>query len=386
MPHSYVRYAGTGSQRQFTFAFPFLARGHVGVTVNGGAAAFGWIHDGLVELAVAPPAGAAVEIRRTTPRGVFLTDFNDASTLVEADLDRSGLQNFYLVQEALDDGAALGARIDTLDGGGGDTVVAAGDYVERSDAVAGTVAADAILMGLGDTLGEDAVQRLRWEAYDGADLLANGEIPKMADLTDRVSVFGDTMEGALTVIAADLEAGVALRNENDAGGNEWRLIAKDTGHAALTNETTNKELLVFKPDGGIVFPQAPLAGLSKSSYGAVSNGATFALVFEGNRNNLLSLSGSNTLVTLPTAGYYAINATCTVSNSGTIASWDISLYLNGVQIDNLLEGFGLSGARDQVSIFVFEASAGDTISFKAHKTGSGTLIVEYFACVLEYKP
>lgn len=102
MALSYSIFAGNGSNRQFAVAFPYLANADVKVLVNGSPVDFTFLTSSVVQTVAAPPNGAVVKVMRTTPRSNLLTDFSDASTLTERDLDKFSLQLFYLAQETQD--------------------------------------------------------------------------------------------------------------------------------------------------------------------------------------------------------------------------------------------------------------------------------------------
>ena len=94
-------YTGNGSNNNFNVTFPYLRQQDVVVLVNGVSVTYSFISSGIVQTTVAPANGARVVVKRVTPTSP-LVDFNDASTLTEADLDTSKLQSFYIAQEALD--------------------------------------------------------------------------------------------------------------------------------------------------------------------------------------------------------------------------------------------------------------------------------------------
>jgi hypothetical protein len=103
MAYSLVVYTGNGVTRQFAVPFPFLARSHVAVAVNGvNTTAFTWLSDTLIQLNVAAPNGQSVRISRSSSRDTRITDFQDAQSLTEAALDFDARQNFYVAQEAFD--------------------------------------------------------------------------------------------------------------------------------------------------------------------------------------------------------------------------------------------------------------------------------------------
>jgi len=110
---SFDQYVGNGTTGPYNVNFSFLSRSDVLVKVDTVSVAFTWLSDTQVQLDAVAAVDAAIEIRRTTPRASLQTDFNDASTLTEADLDNNSLQLFYLAQEAIDDASNI-----TLDSDG----------------------------------------------------------------------------------------------------------------------------------------------------------------------------------------------------------------------------------------------------------------------------
>lgn len=113
MALSYTQYIGDGTTRNFNITFPYIARNHVVVRIDGYVTPYTWLSANTVQLQTPPLAGAVIDIRRNTPRTELLVDFVDGSTLVETDLDLSALQVFYLAQEAFDLGeASLGVTED----------------------------------------------------------------------------------------------------------------------------------------------------------------------------------------------------------------------------------------------------------------------------------
>jgi len=107
MAYSYTSIAADGSTNTFAVPFPYIAKSHVAVKVNGVATTFTWPTTSTITTTdtAASLAGKTVEIRRTTPRATRLVDFQDSANLTEAILDQSALQMFYLAQENLDDSA-----------------------------------------------------------------------------------------------------------------------------------------------------------------------------------------------------------------------------------------------------------------------------------------
>lgn len=106
MPYSFVNYTGNGTITDFSVTFPYLDKSHVEVLVGGILQTlttnYSWLNSTTVRLVTAPASGVVVKLQRKSSRSTKLVDFQDATVLTEADLDKSASQAFYLAQEALD--------------------------------------------------------------------------------------------------------------------------------------------------------------------------------------------------------------------------------------------------------------------------------------------
>ena len=124
MTYSYVLYAGNGSNKNFSFNFPYLDKSHIKTKVdNTQTTEFTWLTNSSIQFTTAPAAGVVIEIYRETPQSAAPVDFTDGSVLLERDLDLLTTFNLYVGQEATDkatrsiavgsDGAfnALGLRV-----------------------------------------------------------------------------------------------------------------------------------------------------------------------------------------------------------------------------------------------------------------------------------
>lgn len=121
MPYSFTQVAAPGGVDTFGVPFGYLTRAHVTVKLGGVLdSSFEWVSSTVIRTSTVPAAGVVVEVRRTTPLTEPVTDYEDGSTLVEADLDASTLQNLYAVQEAADTAASALRRVSvgTFDAGG----------------------------------------------------------------------------------------------------------------------------------------------------------------------------------------------------------------------------------------------------------------------------
>jgi hypothetical protein len=99
---SYWQGFGNGTQDVYAVPFPYIFQSHVSVLVNKISAQFTWEGDQTIRIFPAPENGALVDIRRSTSPGQRLVIYQDGAVLTEAELNLENLQNFYLVQEALD--------------------------------------------------------------------------------------------------------------------------------------------------------------------------------------------------------------------------------------------------------------------------------------------
>ena len=104
MANTYVDYTGDGSNDTFSITFPYLSNTHVNVLVGGVTKTEGThynISTGNIVFTSGniPASAATVKVKRVTERITPLVDFKDGSTLLEADLDTSSRQSFYISQE-----------------------------------------------------------------------------------------------------------------------------------------------------------------------------------------------------------------------------------------------------------------------------------------------
>jgi hypothetical protein len=92
-------YTATGSTDTFAVPFPYVDSTHLTVTVNGTPTAFTELSYQTLQLASTPAASAAVKIVRNTNIDDAETDFNDAGSLFEGDLDLQTAQLLFKIQE-----------------------------------------------------------------------------------------------------------------------------------------------------------------------------------------------------------------------------------------------------------------------------------------------
>lgn len=107
--YAYVTYTGNGTTVDFPIPFPYIDKSHVVVTVLGvvqvDGAHYNWTSSTNIRFVTAPVNGVVVDIRRSSSRNARLVDFQDATVLTAAALDKSAIQLMYLAQEALDTAA-----------------------------------------------------------------------------------------------------------------------------------------------------------------------------------------------------------------------------------------------------------------------------------------
>lgn len=200
---SFAQYVGTGTNKTFSVPFPYLAREHIKVKVNGNPVTFTWIDNQTIQTDAAPPKDSVVDVRRETPRDTRMVDFVDGSVLTEGDLDLSAIQTFYIVQEAVDiAGGTLGIKAD-------------GSY-------------DALLRRIGN-LGDpvepgDAISK---GYHDGVF------IPQMNAIKDATAQERIASQTARSGSEAARDASIAARNEAET----FKNAAKGSQDAAKQSET-----------------------------------------------------------------------------------------------------------------------------------------------------
>jgi len=111
---SKVFYTGTGSEQTLAFTPPYLDIDHVHVRFDDVLQADdSWVFATVDTITLTAPAGAIVEIFRSTPFDPLVT-FTNASLLNEDDQNMAALQAIYLIEELLDGQTILQAEVDTF--------------------------------------------------------------------------------------------------------------------------------------------------------------------------------------------------------------------------------------------------------------------------------
>lgn len=235
MPFSYTTIPADGSTNTFAVPFPYISTSHVSIKVNGVATTFTFPTSATVTLTdtAASLTGKTVEIRRTTPRVARLVDFQDAANLTEASLDLSANQQFYVMQEVLDDNSvkltlgaddsfdALGKKIKNLaNGTSSQDAVTVAQLNGVAAGLPGSVVTPFMATALDDATSNDlltTVTATRAEAGAAA-------VTVLTKLRERVSV--DDFSGATFAI----RAAAALAS----GAKEILVIGNQTLTATLT--------------------------------------------------------------------------------------------------------------------------------------------------------
>lgn len=201
MAYSSVEYNQTDpSEDAYEIPFSYISRDHVRVTVDGEEVGFTFLSPSTVSLNVIPSVDSIVRIERRTQRESRLVDFQDGSTLTEAQLDRSALQFFYMIQESLD----------------------------RSES--------SIIFGDG--------------AWDGEGYVATGFAPPV-DFNDLVTKGWVEAEGSGFLNGCEFfyESSMAVRNElYNLSVNMVSIPSDSIGSASYTTETGT--LTLYLPQGG----------------------------------------------------------------------------------------------------------------------------------------
>lgn len=107
MPLARTQYEADGSTKTFSIPFDYINKSDVVVSVDGSETTdFTWTSGSTIKFSTAPTNGTVIDVLRETERKSQLVDFQDASTLLESDLDLMAQQTFFLAQEAFDQAGA----------------------------------------------------------------------------------------------------------------------------------------------------------------------------------------------------------------------------------------------------------------------------------------
>ncbi len=102
--HSFVVYDCDGGPLSFVLPFPFLDKTHVLAYIGGDPTAFKWIDSNTIEITTVASFPFEVMLRRVTPLGDALVNFQDGARLPATDLNTANKQVLYILQELADFG------------------------------------------------------------------------------------------------------------------------------------------------------------------------------------------------------------------------------------------------------------------------------------------
>lgn len=145
-PKTVATYDLNGSLREFDFAFDYLARSFVQVTLIGAgrqvlAEGTGYSFVSATRIrtseAFSPPQWTQIEIRRVTSATERLVDFQDASILRADDLNLSDLQVLHIAEEAREAATeTIGTNSEGMLDARGRRIVNIGNAIDRQDSMA----------------------------------------------------------------------------------------------------------------------------------------------------------------------------------------------------------------------------------------------------------
>lgn len=265
-PFSSRTYLGDGTNAVFSVPFPYLEKAHVHVFVDGvETTAIQWLSSNSIRLTSTPAAGAKVKIMRQTTKDARVVDFQNGTNFVEADLDKSADQTFYIVQEAYDSLTTLiqqdnTGKWDAL----GKPISNLGEAVADTDAVTNryyqTVmlpalqAIQATVEGLKDDSIDihDATEALRVatsllrdQAQASATAAANSAAAAKLSYQNAVAVAATVPANAESRLAG-LEAAVPGKLDKSLFASAWDFIV-GSGAAQAVKKTINEVVAAVQP-------------------------------------------------------------------------------------------------------------------------------------------
>lgn len=226
MAYSYVLYAGNGSNKNFSFNFPYLDKSHVKAKIdNSPTTAFTWLTNNSIQFTTAPAAGAVIEIYRETPQSAAPVDFTDGSVLLERDLDLLTTFNLYVGQEATDKAArAISVGSDGAFNALGLRVANAADPVQPQDLVTKKWAETSVSSGV------NQAQTAADNAAAAATVASNAAAAAQSDRTVASVAAADAVAAKNTAVTASNTATTAQ---------DQAVSAKDTAVAKATEATSS---------------------------------------------------------------------------------------------------------------------------------------------------
>ena len=306
MANTYINYAGDGTTKLFAFAFGYLDKTHVKVTVDGVDTAFTWNSDSIVSVSPAPAGATVVRVYRDTPK-TPLVDFSDGESLTEADLDTSGLQSLYVAQES-DDTVAdkMAPDASTNFDAKGKRVGNVADPVDD----------------------QDAATKLWSETGMTAQLL-QATTAKAAALAAQVA--SETAKG-LSEAARDASANSATASEDSAAS----ILDAEANTAADRIAVTADKATVVAAKGTVATDKAAVTAmhtavtaLKNTSVSAEAGAVAAKLASEGARDAALAAQGA---ALVAQAGSIAAQGASEAAQGASEAARDISVASEGASV------------------------------------------------------
>jgi len=210
-PFSYVETEASTGQETVNVTFGYLARGHVNVSIDGEVVPqqdLSWVSPSQIELPEPLVGGETVRVYRTTPAQEPAVIFT-AGPLDHRDLNRTAMQQLYVVQEAYDSAIITANLANSLIQNLSEVVELHDDMESFRDEVVGI---DANL-----SAAVSAAEGYR-DAAEAAATTATGALASIegavdATAADAVSTAADRVQTGLDRIAAAASAAAAEGSE-----------------------------------------------------------------------------------------------------------------------------------------------------------------------------
>ena len=301
MSYSINSYVASGSQTQFAVTFPYISKTHVEVRLNSVlTTAYTWASSGVIQLNTSPAAGVVVDIRRNTPKDARLINFQDASTLIERDLDMDSDQAFYLAQEAFD--AVLNnISLDTdgLFDAKSKRIKNVADPVNAQDAVTKTWAETAMTSQLSQATAQAAAS-----ATSAAEALVS-----------KNAAAASATAAASSASTASTQAGVATTKASEASTSAaGALSSKNAAAVSETNAATS----ATQAAGSASAASGSASSANTSAVGAAASATTATTKASEASSSATSASGS--AATATTKASDASNSASAAATSATNAA------------------------------------------------------------------
>jgi hypothetical protein len=304
MALSYVTYPSDGVTVQYDIPFGYLRKQHVFAFVNDELRGFKWISNSRIELLVAPQPDDAVRFQRLTERATRVTNFTDGQTLLAGDLNAGDLQNFYVMQELIDqiaDGLLLGDLTILNPDGGWITAAWIAEQIDSS-------APPAALEGLAALIAQEELFRAAAVTAEANERTAALVAEALARV-DADTALADSLSAVLTR-TADAEAAIIANATTSADG----ISALATDLSAVTARTAATEASVIGLDTAIANEQSARAEAIAITNAAVgANAANITTVEEALVTEALTRASS----------VDALNARVDNSVFSSLYGWDL---------------------------------------------------------------